>query len=161
MEYVDRRLRHEARIRSAHHTVLVELSEAPGRRLRMTELAACAQMSPSGLSHVVDRLQSFGWVRREACATDRRGQVAVLTDGGLDALARAEPVHIDAIRRVFCGRLTAEQQRELRAIMEALGRGVRRASGWTAEPAQGLRPGPPAEPSSVTAATAATATEGG
>ena len=64
----------------ADYEILVRLSEAPHRTLRMSELADAAESSRSRLSHAVARLEEAGWVRRESCPSDRRGQLAVLTD---------------------------------------------------------------------------------
>ena len=74
------------------------LSETPGRRRRMSELADATQSSRSRLSHAVARLEELGWVRREACPSDRRGQEAVLTDEGFAALEQAAPMHVESVR---------------------------------------------------------------
>ena len=74
--------------------VLVHLSEAPERRLRMTDLAAGAALSMSGISRVIDRLQRIGLVVRERCPDDGRGWDAVLTDEGLRRLRDAWVVHL-------------------------------------------------------------------
>ncbi len=71
--------------------LLVWLSESPDRRMRMTELAERSKITRSRLSHAVARLEKDGWVAREDCPTDRRGQVAVLTDQGRAALLRRRP----------------------------------------------------------------------
>src|SRR6478736_4609759 len=84
---------------SAYYEILVRLSEAPDRRLRMSALADRSQSSRSRLSHAVARLEENGWVRRESCPDDKRGQVACLTDEGFDALATAAPSHVESVRR--------------------------------------------------------------
>src|SRR3954470_2371757 len=83
---LDAQLQADAGIPHGYYEILVRLSEAPGRQLRMTQLASGTQSSRSRVSHAVARLEERGWLRREPCASDRRGQLAVLTDAGYDAL---------------------------------------------------------------------------
>jgi len=104
----------------AYYEVLVRLSEAPERSLRMSALADEVRSSRSRLSHAVGQLEQRGWVRRESCATDRRGQVAVLTDAGLAALEQAAPGHVEEVRRLLLDRLTPAQVGQLRRIGEAV-----------------------------------------
>ncbi len=78
--------------------VLVHLSEAPERRMRMSELAAGAAMSMSGTSRVIDRLQRMGLVVRERCPDDGRGWDAVLTDAGFEELENAWITHLASVR---------------------------------------------------------------
>ncbi len=91
------------------YEILVELSEAPGRRLRMTELANATSQSRSRLSHQVTRMETAGLVRRESCEGDRRGLFAVLTGPGLATIERVAPHHVASVRRHFIDRLTPEQ----------------------------------------------------
>jgi DNA-binding MarR family transcriptional regulator len=93
--------------------VLLRLSRSPGNRLRMTDLAAQADLSTSGVTRVVDRLERSGMVRREHCASDRRGAFAVLTDGGSRRVAELIPAHIADIDRWFTGALTVGQLESL------------------------------------------------
>ena len=79
--------------------VLIRLVRSPGEQLRMSDLAAQVQLSTSGLTRLVDRLEAAGLVERQPCPGDRRGFNAVLTDTGRDALRRALPDHLDAIDR--------------------------------------------------------------
>ncbi len=94
---------------SPFYEVLAPLAEAPERRLRMSDLAALSQSSRSRLSHSMARLESLGWIRREACQTDRRGAFAVLTDEGFSAITAAAPVHAEGVRVHFFDQLDAEQ----------------------------------------------------
>ena len=96
------------------------LSEAPGRSLRMSELAVRANSSPSRLSHAVARLEERGWVRRERDSRDGRGTVAVLTDAGWDVLVRTAPGHVGAVREHLFDRLDPEQVEQLGAICAAV-----------------------------------------
>jgi DNA-binding MarR family transcriptional regulator len=103
-----------------YYEILVHLSEAPGRALRMTELARASTYSKSRLSHAVARLEERGWVLRRECPTDRRGQVAQLTDEGFAALAAAAPGHVDQVRKSLIDVLTPEQVRQLGEISAAI-----------------------------------------
>ncbi|GAA2708924.1 MarR family transcriptional regulator [Micromonospora olivasterospora] len=120
METLDRELQRDAGMPHAYYEVLVRLSEAPGRRLRMSELADATGSSRSRLSHAATRLEASGWVRREACPTDRRGQVAVLTDAGFAALAAAAPGHVEGVRRHLFDALSPAQVDQLRRISETM-----------------------------------------
>jgi len=103
-----------------YYEILVRLSEAPGRALRMTELARASTYSKSRLSHAVARLEERGLVLRRECPTDRRGQIAQLTDEGFAVLAAAAPGHVEQVRRMLIDALTPEQLRELATISAAI-----------------------------------------
>jgi DNA-binding MarR family transcriptional regulator len=100
--------------------VLLRLSRSPGARLRMTDLAAQADLSTSGVTRVVDRLERSGMVRRENCASDRRGSFAVLTDGGARRVAGLIPAHVADIDRWFTSALTGEQLDSLLGALRAV-----------------------------------------
>ncbi|NJC72106.1 MarR family transcriptional regulator [Planosporangium thailandense] len=117
---LDRELQRDAGIPHAYYEILVRLSEAPERSLRMSELARHTGSSRSRLSHAVARLEERGWVARRDCATDKRGQLAVLTDDGYAALAAAAPGHVHGVRVHLFDALTPEQVRQLRQISEAI-----------------------------------------
>jgi len=93
----------------AVYDVLVQLVEAPGRRLRMTELADAVLLSRSGLTRLVDRMVRDGYVRREPDPADARGVLAVLTDSGYARLRTASPTHLDGIGRYVVDQLTPQQ----------------------------------------------------
>ncbi|MEU1398217.1 MarR family transcriptional regulator [Micromonospora zamorensis] len=120
MDTLDRELQREAGMPHAYYEILVQLSEAPGRQLRMSQLAQAAGSSRSRLSHAVARLEAAGWVRREECPTDRRGQIAVLTDEGFATLAAAAPGHVEGVRRHLFDALSPAQVDQLRRISETL-----------------------------------------
>jgi DNA-binding MarR family transcriptional regulator len=101
------------------YDVLVALSEAPGHRARMQELARRVVLSKSGLTRLVDRLEAEGLLRRERSETDRRGAYAVVTEQGMEALRRAWPIYARGIARHFARYLSDE---EVRILTEALGR---------------------------------------
>lgn len=114
---VDAQLQRDAGLSHADYEVLVRLSEAPERRMRMSELADRTLFSRSRLSHAVARLERAGWVRREATPEDRRGMLAHLTDAGLARLRDAAPGHVAAVRELLFDRLTAEQVARLGEIV--------------------------------------------
>jgi len=117
---VDSQLQRDAGMPHAYYEILVRLSEAPGHALRMSQLAEASASSKSRASHAVARLEERGWVRRVNCPTDRRGQVAELTDEGYAALAAAAPGHVEQVRRSLFDALTPEQVTQLKAITEAM-----------------------------------------
>src|SRR3954465_1410583 len=90
---LDRQLQRESDMPHAYFEILVRLSETEGWALRMSELADQTRSSRSRLSHAVARLEERGWVVREDCLTDRRGQLARLTDEGFEVLATAASGH--------------------------------------------------------------------
>ena len=117
---VDGQLQRDAGIPLAYYEILVRLSEAPDRALRMTQLAAASASSKSRVSHAVARLEERGWVRRVDCPTDRRGQIAQLTDEGFAALSAAAPGHVEQVRRVLFDALSPEQLKQLAGISDAI-----------------------------------------
>jgi DNA-binding MarR family transcriptional regulator len=121
-------------INEGDYGVLVNLSEAPDRRLRMCDLAMQLHLSPSGLTRRLDGLVRQGLVTREPSAQDRRVTLAVLTDAGFAKLEAAAPVHVDGVRRHFIGNLSRTQIRQLGAAFDAVRR--RRARAETAESAR-------------------------
>src|ERR1700730_5163727 len=106
---VDGHLQHVAGIPHAYYEILVRLSEAPGRELRMTQLADASSSSKSRLSHAVARLEARGWVEGVGCETDRRGQIARLTDAGFAALDAAAHQHVEQVRRMVFDQLAPAQ----------------------------------------------------
>jgi DNA-binding MarR family transcriptional regulator len=120
MDRLDRELTHETGISHAYYEILVALSETEGRMLRMSELADRCLSSRSRLSHAVSRLEERGWVRRQVCAEDGRGQLAVLTDEGFAALEAAAPVHVAGVRTHLFDQLTPQQVENMRDLGETL-----------------------------------------
>jgi DNA-binding MarR family transcriptional regulator len=121
---VEGQLQRDSDIPHGYYEILVRLSEADDRSLRMSQLAEASTSSKSRLSHAVARLEERGWVERLDCPTDRRGQVARLTDVGYAALEAAAPGHADQVRRSLFDRLTGEQVSQLAAISEAIAAGA-------------------------------------
>jgi len=100
------------------YEILVELSEAPDYRLRMTDLADATSQSRSRLSHQVSRMEKRGLVRRDECEGDKRGTFAVLTKEGMNAIERVAPYHVENVRRHFIDRLTPRQLDEIRVSFQ-------------------------------------------
>ena len=104
----------------ASYDVLVQLSEAPGRRLRMTELADRVLLSRSGLTRLADRLERDGLLTREACPSDARGTLAVLTDAGLAKLEEAWQTHRRGVAEHVTGKLTTDEVARLGELLGKL-----------------------------------------
>lgn len=121
VDRLDRELRQQHDLTLADYEILVHLSEAPDRRLRMSELAAAALVSRSRLTHRVNRLAQRELVAREACPTDGRGTFAVLTDQGLALLRAAAPTHVEGVRAHLVDRLDPE-------VFDELGRAMGRVA---------------------------------
>ena len=113
---LDAQLQQEAGISHFEYLVLSALSEAPARTLRMSELARMASGSLSRLSHVVSRMESRGWVRREPCPGDGRFINAVLTEDGWTKIVETAPGHVAAVRKLLVDVLSPEELRALGGI---------------------------------------------
>ena len=111
-----RQLAQDSNMPAAYYEILVHLSEAADRTMRMSELATAIEGSQSQLSHAVNRLEERGWVQRRRCADDGRGWFAVLTDDGFDALKAAAPGHVECVRSVLFDQLTPQEQQMLGQI---------------------------------------------
>ena len=96
---IDADLRAESNLTLDDYEVLVHLSEAPDRRVRMSELAELVVQSKSRLTQRIDRMVTRGLVERQQCPDDRRGTFAALTDDGFAVLEAAAPGHVDSVRR--------------------------------------------------------------
>jgi DNA-binding MarR family transcriptional regulator len=117
---LERRLETECGLSIQWFEVLLRLARSPGQRLRMQELVAQVTLTPSGLTRVVDRLDESGLVRREACASDRRGSYAVLTAKGKRTIETAVPIHLDHLESSFTGLLTDSERTKLEAVLRKL-----------------------------------------
>jgi DNA-binding MarR family transcriptional regulator len=96
---VDADMIREQRLPLSEYVTLMHLSEAPGRRMRMSELAGACDLSLSGMTRIVNRLEGHGLIERVRCEEDARGYHAVLTDAGLARLEQAWPAHLASVRR--------------------------------------------------------------
>ena len=112
----------DAELREAHslsfsaYDVIVQLANAPERKMRMSDLAESVVLTPSGLTRLIDKLCREGLVEREHCSDDARGSFAVLTERGARRFAEARPTHLDGVRRLFLSQFSAQ---ELRSLGEA------------------------------------------
>jgi DNA-binding MarR family transcriptional regulator len=104
----------------ADYEVLAQLSDAPDRKMRMSELAEMAMLSRSRLSHRIKVMEKAGWVKREPCPIDKRGYFAVMTAKGWKAIVAAAPDHVESVRSRFIDHLTKEDQRVLSEIFERI-----------------------------------------
>ncbi|MGI8333591.1 MarR family winged helix-turn-helix transcriptional regulator [Actinomadura scrupuli] len=100
-DLLDQSLKSTHGLSTAEYEILVQLSEAEGRRLRMAELAESASQSRSRLSHTCGRLERKGLVRRETCPDDKRGVFCRLTDTGFATLEKAARDHVETVREFF------------------------------------------------------------
>ena len=123
-DHLDRQLQRDAGMPHVYYGLLVKLSWAPRHRMRMTELAEAAKITRSRLSHAVARMEKDGWVRREDCPDDKRGQNAVLTDKGLKVLEETAPGHVSAVRTAVFDRLTPEQVEQFGTICQIIADGL-------------------------------------
>ena len=113
VETIDRSLSSAEQIPLNWYDVLIELYEAPDRRLRMHELAERVVLSRSGLTRLVDRLEHAGLLRREPDPQDRRGFHTIITPEGIEAMRRAWPVYAEGILKGFAQHLSEEEARVL------------------------------------------------
>lgn len=109
----------------ADYEILVQLSEHPERRLRMSELAEATLASRSRLSHQVDRLVKRGLIERQECEFDKRGAFAALTDQGWTAIVDAAPDHVESVRAYLVDVLSPQQLADLGASCSRIADQVR------------------------------------
>ena len=107
------------------YEVLVHLSEADDRRLRMTELSERLLHSQSRLTQRVDRLVKRGWVCRQKCDEDRRGTFAVLTADGFGAIEAAAPQHVADVRRLLLDHIRPDELAQVAQIFERIATAAR------------------------------------
>ncbi len=110
---IDQQLRRDSKLRMVEYQVLAMLSESPRRTMRMSSLAEVTNASLSRLSHLVERLEGRGLVRREPDPADGRFTNALLTEKGFKTLAEAAPGHVAHVRSLVIDALSPEQLRRL------------------------------------------------
>jgi DNA-binding MarR family transcriptional regulator len=114
----------DAQLSAAHdlplssYEVLITLEAAPGRKLRMSELADSVLLSRSGMTRLVDRLEKHGMLERDHCTADGRGCFAVLTDSGAEAVAEARRTHLSGVRERFLSQFADDELRVLASYWE-------------------------------------------
>jgi DNA-binding MarR family transcriptional regulator len=109
------------------YEILVNLSEAPDRRMRMSDLARATLQSKSRLSHQITRMENAGYVRRENCESDRRGLYTVLTDHGWETMRSIAPSHVSSVRRHFIDRFTPQALDAYQEAIEPVAEHLRQA----------------------------------
>ncbi|WP_223190250.1 MarR family winged helix-turn-helix transcriptional regulator [Nonomuraea terrae] len=115
---IDQEMVRQHQLPLIEYQTLMHLSEAPSRRLRMSALAETVDMSLSGMTRIVTRLEGQGLVQRIKCPDDGRGWNAVLTDAGLARLEEAWPAHLTAVRRRLFDHLQGLDLRECTRLLE-------------------------------------------
>ena len=108
------------RLPLSEYDALRHLSEAEGRTLRMSELAGAADLSLSGMTRIVNRLEQRGLVKRVKCVADGRGWNAVLTDAGLAALEDSWPVHLASVRRHLLDHVDEDDLAQFTAVLKRI-----------------------------------------
>jgi DNA-binding MarR family transcriptional regulator len=117
---VDADMVREQHLPLSEYTTLQVLSEAPGRQMRMNALATACNLSFSGISRIVQRLESLGFVQRVRCVEDARGFNAVLTDAGLLRLQQAWPSNLASVRRHVFAHLEGIDLTQVRRALERI-----------------------------------------
>jgi len=116
----DRQLLGEAGLSGAEYAVLVPLSEAPERVLRMRDLGLALGWDRSRMSHQIRRMEKRGLVAREECADDARGFMVRLTDAGWAAIEAAAPSHVETVRKYFFDLLSEDERATLTDVFERI-----------------------------------------
>jgi DNA-binding MarR family transcriptional regulator len=124
VDRLDQDLRAEAGMSLADYSALLQLAEAPQRRLRMSQLAEGVFLTRSGVTRLIDRLQAEGLVTRSQCPSDGRGAEAVLTEAGLERLRSASPTHLRGIGTHFLDRVDDDDLEALARMMAAVMAGL-------------------------------------
>lgn len=117
------------------YEVLAHLSEAPDQRLRMTDLAIHAVLTPSGLTRLVDKLARDGLVQRQRCGADARVVYAVLTPSGVARLVAAYPTHVRGVREHYLDWLSVAQMDAVSDALADLSGACRQEAGAAADAA--------------------------
>ena len=108
------------------YEILVHLSDAKDRSLRMAELAEKTILSRSRLSHRIKYMEGKGWVERQKCASDKRGTWAVMTNKGWNTIVKAAPDHVASIRKRFIDQISKADQANIAVIFEKVESNLRK-----------------------------------
>jgi DNA-binding MarR family transcriptional regulator len=117
---LQRELQAESGLSMSDYEVLVDLTDDPDGRIRVTELAGLLQWERSRVSHHVTRMERRGLVQREECADDGRGAYVAITPAGRTAIEQAAPGHARAVRRLVFDALRADEVRSLESTVDVL-----------------------------------------
>jgi DNA-binding MarR family transcriptional regulator len=100
--------------------VLVQLYDAPDRRMRRIDLARTVILSPSGITRLLEGLERAGWVAKHYCESDARVTYAVLTDAGVGKFEEARATHIADLQELFASRFSADEHEQLAQLLGRL-----------------------------------------
>jgi DNA-binding MarR family transcriptional regulator len=120
MDRLDRDLREQHRMSLPEYEILIRLAEADGNRLRMATLADSVSHSRSRVTHTVTRMETAGFVARDACVSDGRGVEAVLTEQGREALEHAAPTHVTGVRQFLVDLVDEEDFEAVGRVFDAV-----------------------------------------
>jgi DNA-binding MarR family transcriptional regulator len=123
---IEEQLKSAAGLTHPQYEVLVWLAEAPGRQMRMSELARVVVASKSALTYQITQLEKAGLVQRTSCPSDERGVLAVITEAGLECLRRVAPGHVDVVRAYLIDQLTREELESMTTAMRKTEQALRR-----------------------------------
>jgi len=114
---LDRELERDVDLSLQWFELLLRLARSPGRHLRMSDLAAQTNLTPSGLTRAIDRLEAAGLAERVPCPSDKRGAYAALTPAGLQRIADAVGPHLAHVEQHLTGVLTVDEQAQLAVLL--------------------------------------------
>jgi DNA-binding MarR family transcriptional regulator len=117
---VDQDMTRAGQLPLSEYMALVHLSEAQDRLMRMSELAAACDLSLSGMTRIVARLEQRGLVQRVRCEADGRGANAVLTEAGLRQLGDSWPAHLASVRRHLLDHVEGEDLETLTQVLQRM-----------------------------------------
>ena len=117
---LDEDLRRACDLSLVEYEILVRLSECPGRRMRMAQLADALSHSRSRVTHTVSRMEHAGLVLRGSSPEDGRGVVASMTGKGWDLLVRIAPTHVSGVREHLVDLVSPEDLRAVGRVMNAV-----------------------------------------
>ncbi|SEL21238.1 MarR family winged helix-turn-helix transcriptional regulator [Nonomuraea pusilla] len=122
---IEEQLKAAAGLTHPQYEILVRLADAPGRSMRMTELARGVVVSKSALTYQITQLEKAGLVERATCPSDERGVLAVLTDAGRRCLERVAPGHLEVVRAYLIDRLSRAELETMTTAMTKTERALR------------------------------------
>ena len=117
---LDDDLRRTCDLSLVEYEILVRLSEAEGRRMRMAQLADALAHSRSRVTHTVARMEKAGLVQRTVSPEDGRGVLAAMTDKGYELIRQVAPVHVNGVRDHLVDLATPEDFAALGRVMNAV-----------------------------------------
>ncbi|MDQ6795997.1 MAG: MarR family transcriptional regulator [Chloroflexota bacterium] len=121
---LDDELRVEHSLSLPEYETLLQIAQAPDRRMRMSRIANRVLLSKSGVTRLVDRLVADGFVERSQCSSDARGAEAGLTPAGLERLRAASTTHLRGIERYFLSAIEPSELAALGRMMESISQGT-------------------------------------